>query len=79
MILPNKVYDILKWLVTLFIPALAVFYGKLAVIWQLPYVDEIPNTLIALDAFLGAILCISSIQYDKQSKEFDKLNGGDVK
>lgn len=69
MTLPNKVYDILKWLVILFIPALATFYGVLAGIWNLPFIDEIPKTLIALDTFLGAILGISTMTYEAKKKE----------
>ena len=67
--LPNKVYDILKWLVILFIPGFATFYGNLAGIWNLPYVDEIPKTLIAADTFLGAIIGISTMSYNAEKKQ----------
>lgn len=82
--LPNKIYDVLKWLVILFIPALAVFYGKLATIWDLPFIDEIPDTLIGLDAFLGAILGLSTMSYEadkktqlQKARELNGQNGGD--
>ena len=61
----NKLYDVLKWLVALVLPALATLYTTLAGIWGLPYGDSIPNTIIAVDTFLGAVLMISSVQYNK--------------
>ena len=50
----NKVYDILKWIVVLVLPATATLYAVLAGIWNLPYGDAIPNTITAVDAFLVA-------------------------
>lgn len=64
----NKLFDVLKWLSILFIPALASLYKGLAIIWQFPYADEIPQTLIVLDTFLGAILGISTIDYNKKKE-----------
>lgn len=61
----NKVYDVLKWIVVLVLPAAATLYAVLAGIWNLPYGDAIPNTITAVDAFLGAVLMISSAQYNK--------------
>lgn len=61
----NKLYDVLKWIVALVLPATATLYTTLAGIWGLPYGDAIPNTIIAVDTFLGAVLMISSVQYNK--------------
>ena len=69
MLLNNKVYDILKWIALILLPALAVLYGKLAPIWQWPYPDQIVDTIIAIDLFLGTLLGISNIQY--KNKEGD--------
>lgn len=65
----NKLFDVLKWVSILFLPALAVLYKGLAEIWGLPFVDEIPQTLITINAFLGAILGISTIDYNKKQQE----------
>lgn len=65
----NKVYDVLKWIVALVLPATATLYSVLAGIWGLPYGDQIPNTITAVDAFLGAVLMISSVQYKKAGPE----------
>ena len=64
----NKAYDILKWIALVCLPALAVFYTALAPVWGLPYETEIPLTLNAIDALLGALLGISSVQYAKKGE-----------
>lgn len=64
----NKVYDILKWISQIFLPALATLYFALANIWGLPYAEETVGTIAAVDAFLGVILGISSKSYYKQIK-----------
>ena len=66
----NKTFDVLKWIALVFLPALAVLYGALAPVWKWPHPDEIVYTITAIDTFLGAILGISTISYNK------KLDGG---
>lgn len=63
--LSNKVYDILKWTAQLFLPAAGTLYFALASIWGLPYGEEIVGTITAIDAFLGVVLGISTMQYNK--------------
>lgn len=65
----NKVYDVLKEIAQVWIPAIATLYFALAEIWGLPYASEIVATLTAADAFLGAVLKISTVQYNKQREE----------
>ena len=65
----NKVYDILKYIALIVLPALGTLYFALAGIWGFPYGQEIVGTITAVDAFLGALLGISSINYK------NKLNG----
>lgn len=62
----NKTYDILKYIAQIVLPALGTLYFALAQIWGLPYGDEIVGTITAIDAFLGAILGISSAVYKKR-------------
>lgn len=59
----NKLYDVLKWIAQLFLPAAGALYFALANIWGLPYGEEIVGTITAVDAFLGVILGISSKAY----------------
>lgn len=59
----NKLYDKLKWIAQILLPALGVLYFALAGIWDFPYGEEIVGTITAVDAFLGVVLGISSKQY----------------
>lgn len=67
--LSNRAYDILKWVCIIVLPAAATLYAGLGNIWNLPYLDEIPSTIIAVDTFLGALLGVSTIQYNNGSSE----------
>ena len=62
----NKVYDALKFVAQILLPAIATLYFALAQIWGLPYAEEIVGTLTAIDCFLGALLGISTAQYKKE-------------
>lgn len=64
----NKVYDILKWIAQIFLPALGTLYFALAGIWNFPYAEAIVGTITAVDTFLGIILGISTIQYNKKEE-----------
>lgn len=63
--LSNKVYDIMKYLTIIVLPAIGALYTGLSQIWALPYAAEIPATITVVCTFLGAILCISTAQYNK--------------
>jgi len=65
--LSNKTYDVLKWIAQIAIPAVATLYFALAQIWGLPYGEQIVGTLTAVDAFLGALLGISTANYKKEA------------
>lgn len=65
----NKVYDILKWIAQIVLPALGTLYFALASIWGLPYGQEIVGTITAIDAFLGALLGVSTVAYNRRAKE----------
>ena len=62
----NKVYDVLKYITQIIIPALATLYFALAGIWGFPYGEQIVGTLTAIDTFLGVCLGISSHNYKKE-------------
>ena len=68
----NKIYDILKWVAQILLPALGALYFALAKIWVLPYSNEVVGTITAVDAFLGALLGISTIQYKKETEYGDE-------
>lgn len=63
--MPDKVYDILKAIAMIILPALGTLYFALAGIWGWPYAEQIVGTVTAIDTFLGVILGISTMQYKK--------------
>lgn len=65
----NKTYDVLKFIAMIVLPALATLYAALAGIWNFPYAEQIPATIMAIDTFLGVILGISTSNYNKAIKE----------
>ncbi len=64
--LPDKVYDILKWIALILLPAVGALYFGLSQIWGLPYGEEIVGTITIIDTFLGALLGISTMKYNKE-------------
>ena len=65
--LPNKVYDILKWVVMIFLPAITTAYVGLAAIWGWPYATEVAKTSAVICTLLGALLGISTAEYNKDN------------
>lgn len=61
----NKVYDVLKYIAQIVLPAVGTLYFALAGIWGLPYGEQVVGTITAVDAFLGAILRITTVKYNK--------------
>ena len=65
----NKLYDVLKFVAQIVLPALGTLYFALAGIWGWPYGEEIVGTITAVDAFLGAVLGISTAAYNKRKAD----------
>ena len=65
----NKVYDILKWIAQILLPAIATLYFALAKIWNFPCPAEVVGTISAIDMFLGGVLGISTGEYYKEQLE----------
>lgn len=70
----NKVYDILKFIAQIVLPALATFYLAIAAIWGLPYGEQIAGTIMAIDTLLGTILGVSTKKYNARKLLEDKLD-----
>lgn len=64
----NKTYDILKYIAQIVLPAVGTLYFALSAIWNLPYGEQIVGTITAIDAFLGTLLGISTLKYNKDNK-----------
>lgn len=60
MILTNRMYDMLKWVALVLLPATSVLYMALAQAWNLPYATEVAGTIAAVDTFLAVLLGIST-------------------
>lgn len=61
----NKLYEVLKYIAQIALPAIGALYFALSQIWGLPYGEEVVGTITAVDAFLGALLGISTMLYNK--------------
>ena len=67
-ILPDKLYNILKYIAMIALPALALFVQTVFAIWGIPYGEQISATIVAINALLGALIGISTIGYNKSQK-----------
>lgn len=67
----NKLYDVLKYIAQIGLPAVGTLYYALSAIWGLPYGEQIVGTITAVDTFLGTLLMISSSAYRKENGDGD--------
>jgi hypothetical protein len=65
--LSNRIYDILKYVALIALPAIGTLYFTLSQVWGLPYGEEIVGTIAAVDTFLGSLLQISTAIYKKNN------------
>lgn len=74
--IPNKVYDILKWIVIVFLPALNGLILALGNVLQFDS-SVICGIISAVHVFLGALIGVSSVKYTKSNKtEANNPEGG---
>ena len=64
----SPVYDVLKKIAQIYLPAAGTLYFTLAQIWGLPAAEQVSGTVLALNTFLGMLLGISSAQYEKTGR-----------
>lgn len=64
-LLNDKVYDVLKWIVLIVLPACSALYAALAGAWGWGYAEEVTTTLGAVALFLGALIGVSTASYNK--------------
>lgn len=70
-VLGNTAYNRIKWLVVIVLPAGGTLYFALATIWGLPSAEQVLGTVLAVQAFLGVVLGISSSNYKNSDARFD--------
>lgn len=63
--LPNKVYDALKWIATIGLPALSTMFFTIGSIWGWSFTEQLIGSIAAICTFLGVVLGISTVQYNK--------------
>lgn len=73
-LLPSQVYDKLKALVTLILPAIGAAYFSLAGIWDLPNAEKVVGSIAVLTTFLGVLLAVAAKSFNNSDVKFD----GDV-
>ena len=61
--LNSKLYDILKWVTLIVIPAMSTAYVGLAAVWGFPYAEQVAKTACVVCTLLGALLGISTAEY----------------
>lgn len=69
--LPSNVYDIIKFVAQILLPAVATLYFALSGIWGLPRPEDVVGTIVAVDAFLGVFLSINKSQFLKTDSPYD--------
>lgn len=67
MILPQKVYEIIRWIVIVVMPAAITLYGIIGNALNIPNTEVILTIASAVDVFLGTIFGISKISYDRKN------------
>ena len=68
--LPSKVYDVLKCVALIALPAFGTFYFTLAPLWNLPAANQVAGTTLALTTLLGALLGLATTNYNKSDSKF---------
>lgn len=63
--LPDSIYDVLKWICMVCIPAFATAYVALSKVWGWPLAQEISISANIICTLIGALIGISTAQYYK--------------
>lgn len=67
-VLPDRIFDALRWVCMLCLPAIATLVSTVGAIWSIPYAPEIADTVVAVNAALAMMLGISTINYNKEGE-----------
>lgn len=73
-IIKPRLYDQLKWVTLIFIPAFVTFYISMSAVWGFPYVEQVSLTCTAIMTFFGALLQFSSKQFKNEPDGVLTLN-----
>lgn len=67
--IPDTLYDWLKWICMICIPAVTTAYVGLSAVWGWPYAEEIAKTSAVVCTLIGALLGISTAEYNKEKNK----------
>ena len=68
----KEIYDFLKKVALVVLPALATLVITIFEIWDIPFGQQIGATITAIDTTLGVILGISNRNYNKRKNNIKK-------
>lgn len=71
----NQSYDFLKQVATIWLPALATFWGAVGIAWGIPFTEQVVITITALDTALGTVLGVSNKSYRKEADGLSEPEG----
>ena len=66
MIIPDKIYNVLKWVLIIFVPALITFLTTIFALYHIPNIELVVGTISAIATFVGALVGVSSKTYNKK-------------
>lgn len=73
-LLPDKVYEILKWVALIALPAVAWLVGVVGPQWGLPHCGELVTTINAIGLFVGALIGVSQLTAAKPDGSSEKIS-----
>lgn len=68
--LPDKVYDVLRYVSNYVLPGIGTLYFALAQIWGFPYGQQVVGSITAVVTFLNVLLGASTVTYNQQNEIF---------
>jgi hypothetical protein len=71
MLINNKIYNIIKWIVVYFLPAIGTLYFSISQIWGLPNAEQVLGTITSLTIFLSMIIGFSNSAFKKSGSGTD--------
>lgn len=67
MIIPDKIYNVLKWVLVIAVPTLNVFLTTIFALYHIPHIEIVVGTISAVATFLGALIGVSTKAYNKKN------------
>ena len=67
-VLPDKLYNFLKWLLIVAVPALITFLTTIFTLYNIPNLEIVVGTIAAVATLIGALVGISTVAYNKKNE-----------